>query len=201
MVNKNIKQKKIFLKEESIKKKISEAALNLLKSRSWSKIKMKDIFEKAGIKSNSAFFHVKNKKDILVLIQNYFDNQMYENIQDNATSNKHDKIFDILMTRFELYNKHRTAVIKLFNYIINKPDLLIIFIPITFKFLTNVLELSDISSDGIYGNLKAEGLLIIYLMIFLVWKKDDTSGLEKTMTAVDNYLSRGESFINLFTKK
>ena len=43
MVNKNIKQKKIFLKEESIKKKISEAALNLLKSRSWSKIKMKDI--------------------------------------------------------------------------------------------------------------------------------------------------------------
>ena len=38
-------------------------------------------------------------------------------------------------------------------------------------------------------------------MIFLVWKKDDTSGLEKTMTAVDNYLSRGESFINLFTKK
>ena len=72
---------------------------------------------------------------------------------------------------------------------------------ITFKFLTNVLELSDISSDGIYGNLKAEGLLIIYLMIFLVWKKDDTSGLEKTMTAVDNYLSRGESFINLFTKK
>ena len=142
MVNKNIKQKKIFLKEASIKKKISEAALNLLKSRSWSKIKMKDIFEKAGIKSNSAFLHVKNKKDILVLIQNYFDNQMYENIQDNATSNKHDKIFDILMTRFELYNKHRTAVIKLFNYrIITTPQhLRIATTNIRIRIATNIFQ-------------------------------------------------------------
>ena len=89
----------------------------------------------------------------------------------------------------------------MFNYIIKKPDLVIFFVPLVMKSLTTALEISSVPSDGILGNLKVEGLLIIYVSVFLVWKKDETHGLEKTMAATDNHLNKAEVFINFFGKK
>ena len=52
------------------------------------------------------------------------------------------------------------------------------------------LVTSKISSDGVFGNLKADILLLVYLATLLVWLKDENKDLEKTMVALDSNLSK-----------
>ena len=188
------------LKKDLIKRRLAEATLSLLKINSWQKISMQDIYKKAKINPPNAYAIVKNKKDILLLINNFFDNEVYKSTYKIEGTVIHDKIFEILMVRFEIFNIHRKAVIKLFNYITKKPDLIVFFIPLILNSLNTVLELSKVSPNGLLGKIKVEALLIIYLSVFLVWKKDESSNLEKTMVAIDNYLNKAETFMNLIKK-
>ena len=201
MENKKIKKNNPSLNKKAIKIKLSEAALILLKTKSFSKINIDNICKKSKIDPMIAFSVVKEKKDILYIINDYFDYEAFKDIRKIRSSNTHDQIMESLMIRFDVFNRNRSAVIKIFNYIVRKPDLIIFIIPLIIKSLTIILESSNVSSDGILGNLKVEGLLIIYISIFLIWKKDETPGLEKTMAALNNHLNKAEFFVNLFDNK
>lgn len=201
MENKKKKKNKYSLSTKLIKIKLSEAALLLLKIKPFSKISIKDICKKSKIDHMVAFSVVKEKKDILFIINDYFDYEAFKKIRKVKSSNTHDKILESLMIRFDVFNRHRSAVIKIFNYIAKKPDLIIFFIPLIIKSLTTILESSEVASNGVLGNLKVEGLLIIYISIFLIWKKDETPGLDKTMAALNNHLNKAEYFVNLFNNK
>ena len=183
-----------------IKRKLAKTALQLLKDESWSSLTMKKLFKKSRISQLDAYSVIKEKKDIILLINNYFDIETIKNIKKIENSSKKDKIFESMMLRFEVLNKHRIAVIKLFNQIIKKPDLIIFFSPIILKSLNIILESADTSTDGIIGNLKIEYLVITYIIVFIVWMKDETPELEKTMVALDKHLNRGDYIMN-FVKK
>ena len=105
-------------------------------------------------------------------------------------TNKRDQIFEILMIRFDILNQYRTSIIKLYKYIIRKPDLILFLFPSLIKSMNIILETSKISSDGVFGNLKADILLLVYLATLLVWVKDENKELEKTMVALDSNLSK-----------
>ena len=42
-----------------------------------------------------------------------------------------------------------------------------------------ILESARVSSDRVFGNLKADILLLVYLATFIVWLKDESEDLEK----------------------
>ena len=114
-IKKNIDNKNNFLQN-----KFSKAALKLLKSKSWSQISIQSICKEAKINQYQVYNFAKQKKDILVLINNYFDQKMINSISNIGKSSNHDKIFEILMQRFEILNQHRNSVMKIFKYIIKK---------------------------------------------------------------------------------
>ena len=195
-IKKNIDNKNNFLQN-----KFSKAALKLLKSKSWSQISIQSICKEAKINQYQVYNFAKQKKDILVLINNYFDQKMINSISNIGKSSNHDKIFEILMQRFEILNQHRNSVMKIFKYIIKKPDMIIFLLPEIIKSLNIVLESSEISTEGCLNNLKIEGLLIIYIYVFSIWMKDKTVGLDKTMAALDKSLNNAEIFVNLLNNK
>jgi ubiquinone biosynthesis protein COQ9 len=53
-----------------------------------------------------------------------------------------------------------------------------------------MFKFTKISSTGIIGQMKIKGIFIIYISSFLVWIKDDSPSLEKTMKSLDNYLDQ-----------
>ena len=62
-------------------------------------------------------------------------------------------------------------------------------------------KISNISLKGIKGTLKIKGLCIIYFSSFLIWIKDDTNSLEKTMQSLDQYLDQAGKILNFVEKR
>ena len=60
-----------------------------------------------------------------------------------------------------------------------------------------MLDLAKIKYDKLSGTLKINAFLIIYFSTFLVWIKDDSDSLEKTMTTLDNYLTKADNIIKM----
>ena len=60
-----------------------------------------------------------------------------------------------------------------------------------------MIKYSKISNKGIVGQLKTKGILIIYILTFLVWIKDESSSLEKTMISLDGYLDQAGKIIKI----
>ena len=66
--------------------------------------------------------------------------------------------------------------------------------------MISMSNISHIKIEGIIGNFKIKGLLIIYFSTFLIWIKDESNSLDKTMTALDNYLVRAGNFLSILEK-
>ena len=63
--------------------------------------------------------------------------------------------------------------------------------------MISMAGLAKIPVAGIKGNLKVKGLLAIYFSSFLVWAKDNSESLEKTMTLLDNHLDRAGRLLSI----
>ena len=62
---------------------------------------------------------------------------------------------------------------------------------------SNVAKMAKIPISGLKGNLKIKGLLVIYFLSFLVWTKDNSESLEKTMTSLDNHLDKAGKLLSI----
>ena len=56
---------------------------------------------------------------------------------------------------------------------------------------------ANIDIKGIKGSMMIKGMLIIYFSTFLIWTKDESTSLDKTMISLDKYLKRAEIFLKL----
>jgi len=63
--------------------------------------------------------------------------------------------------------------------------------------MISMADLAKISVLGIKGNLKVKGLLAIYFSSFLVWSKDNSESLEKTMMSLDNHLDKAGKLLSI----
>ena len=175
------------------KKLIAETTLLILKNKSWQNISLQEIRKKSKIKSFDLL--ITKKKNILKIINNYFDLQLSLNSKNIDQSNNKDMLFEIIMMRFDILQIHRKAVLSIFNSLKKNPKDLIFFLKNLIDSIILILSLVKISYEGVIGQIKIKGILIIYISCFIVWIKDDTAGLEKTMTALDNYLDQAGKII------
>ena len=179
----------------SNKKKIATSTLNILKIKTWEKITLREIKKESKIKS----FHklINNKQDILKVINQYFDYSLSLKVSDIDKSNNKDMVFELLMMRFDILQKHRKAIISIFKSFKKKPKELIFLLPNILDSIESMLSHTKISSKNVIDKIMIKGVFIIYLSSFLVWMKDETSSLEKTMIAIDNYLDKAAGIVKV----
>ena len=179
--------------------KIAEITLSLLKTKKWKSLKLKDVRNKLKIKKTFDEKILK-KKDLLININNYFDSLLLKNTQLIENSNSKDMIFETIMLRFDFLQKHRLAILSIFESIKKKPKDLICLFPFFIESMVIMLDIAKIKTNGLIGQVKIKGIFIIYFASFLVWIKDETKSLDKTMTAVDKYLDQAGAIIKYIKK-
>ena len=99
---------------KTIRAKIAQQTLELLITREWKSISINLICRKLKLSKKKISRTIKNKNDLLKNINKYFDDKMLVEVKLVEKSTSQDMIFEIFMLRFDLLNRYRISIIKIF---------------------------------------------------------------------------------------
>ena len=170
---------------------IAKKTLKELEKKSWKEISFKDL------KVNKRISSIKNKTDLLVNINKYFDYLLKNNVSSIENSTSKDMLFEVLMARLDILNNYRSSVKNLISHFISYPYESIKFIPNFLETIIQIATFSNIKINGVAGIPKIKIIFVLYLLILYSWKNDETESLEKTMTNLDKYLTYIEKFVKI----
>ncbi len=171
---------------------LAKKLLKMLEKNSWSQISISKILVDKKIK------YVKNKKELLIIINKYFDFLLTQNLNDLEDSSSKDMLFEVMMARLDNFNSYRVSVKKLIKHFLSHPNDFFLIIPSFIESIILLSTLSKINIDGFKGLFKVKIIFILYFLILYTWNKDETESLEKTMTTLDNYLINLDKYIKFF---
>ena len=94
---------------------IAEKTLLFLSKNSFEKLTVSKIL---SIKKNTS---IKNKNDLLININRYFDFLLKKKLSFLEESSKKDMLFEILMARLDILNIYRKSIKNIFKAITSRP--------------------------------------------------------------------------------
>lgn len=181
-----------------VKKKAVEAALNLAVEQGWSEVSMSAIAVRAGIGLDVLHDYFEDRDDVLCHYGRMVDSAVIGAFQGQELEGEspRERLFDILMERFDVLNDHRDAVLEIMAAYRFDPKKGALALPHVARSMVWMMDLAGLHDDGWRGGVKILGLTALYLDIaFRVWSKDDSPDLTKTMAALDRALNRAEQIV------
>jgi AcrR family transcriptional regulator len=114
---------------------------------------------------------------------------------DMAEESPRERLFDILMRRFELLAPHRPAIRSLMRSACRNPGLALALNGFATRSQAWMLTAAGIDTGGLRGAIRAQGLALLYARVARVWLRDDDPGLARTLAALDRELARGQRWV------
>ncbi len=111
-----------------------------------------------------------------------------------------DRLFDVMMRRYDALKPHREAVRSIVRAARRDPLLALGLAPSVRRSMAAMLEAAGLSSEGISGAVRQNGLLAIHAAVSRVFDGDDSADLSKTMAALDGRLKTAERWAQTFEK-
>jgi len=108
-----------------------------------------------------------------------------------------ERLFDILMQRFEALAPYKAAIRSLARSATRNPGLAFALNGLSVRSQQWMLAAADIGSSGPKGLVRAQGLSMIFSSVARTWLKDEDEGHARTMAALDRALARGQGFARL----
>ena len=103
-----------------------------------------------------------------------------------------DRLFELIMRRFEAMEPHRAAVLAMEQGIDRDPTLLASQHQRHVRCARWVLALAGLEADGMTGQARAQGLGVIIGQARAAWRGDDAGDFARTMASLDRNLRRAE---------
>jgi ubiquinone biosynthesis protein COQ9 len=114
-------------------------------------------------------------------------------LTDAATDGStRERLFDILMRRFDALQAHREGVRALLRALPSDPPTALLLALATHGSMGWMLEGAGVSSAGLRGALRAKGLTAVWLFALRAWDNDVSPDLAATMAALDRALAQAE---------
>ncbi len=103
-----------------------------------------------------------------------------------------ERLFDLVMRRFDVLQQHRDGVLALLRHLPFDPGLALLLSGATLRSMAWLLEAAGVSAQGFRGKLRAQGLVAVWLYTLRAWTDDASPDLSGTMAALDKALDRAE---------
>ena len=175
--------------------RIIAAALRLAETRGWRDLSLGEIAAEAGIPLVEFRKEFQSKGQILAAFSRAIDLAVIEKFPAPGPDVARDRLFDVLLTRFELMQPYKAAIRRIRDDVgLSLGESLAQMRP-ALKSQYWMLAAAGISGEGGTGFLRVQGLLSVYARVFSKWLEDDDPGMARTMAALDRRLRRGESLM------
>lgn len=110
----------------------------------------------------------------------------------DPTQSVRDRLFDLIMRRFEAMEPHRAAVLAMEQGVDRDPMLIASTHQRHVRCAQWILALAGLEADGMTGQARAQGLAVIIGQARAAWRGDDAGDFAKTMASLDKNLRRAE---------
>ena len=180
--------------------KIIDASLKLAEEKGWRSLALPAIAEAAGVSLAELHRHFISKQAILDGFSQRIDGALLEELDDDLELEEpaRDRLFDVLMRRFDLLQPYRPALARITYDQLNDPLALCGSLRQLLQSMRWMLEGARIGTGGLVGAVRVKALVAIYLSVVPVWLRDETADQSKTMAALDARLRRVEGLIDRF---
>jgi AcrR family transcriptional regulator len=175
---------------------VIDAALARIARDGWRRLSLADVAADAGVPLADVLIPFPTKYDLVNAFQDRIDAAMLAGADAHAASgdagiDPRDRLFDLMMERFDALAPHRPAMAEIAKDSLGDPAALR-FLPRMARTMARVLAAAGLDATGPCGLLRAKGLALVYADAFRVWLGDDGADQAKTMAALDKGLRRAE---------
>lgn len=175
---------------------IVDAALRLAAEKPWPEITLIAIAEASGLSLAELARHVAGKTQILEAFARRMDSQLLASLAgDPVEGDAHDRLFDIMLRRFELLAPYKAAIANIAKAPADGPAEWLNLLASVLVTQSWMLAAADVKLSGLTGDVAKLGLAKIAVDTMRIWLKDDDAGLARTMAALDRKLRDGEALM------
>jgi len=171
--------------------RLIDAALALAERQGWRRTGFAEIAAEAGLSLAEAYTLHRGKGAILRAFQRRIDQAALAGIGHQSGDRARERLFDLLMRRFEALKPHRVAVRAILRDSVGHPAAIFGIAGVE-RSMRWMLEGAGISTGGCAGRLLVHLTTTLYLSVLRVFLGDDSEDLGRTMAALDRGLRQGE---------
>jgi AcrR family transcriptional regulator len=182
----------------NVEKKICDVALKLAARRGWSALTLEEIAAAAKIAPAAFRKHFADKNQILPAVVRQIDRHAAAVAgKTSAKSAPHDRLFEIMMARFDALQKERRGILAILTDASRDPALARSIVPAQWRSMQEMLDLARLCPQGLRRIAAAVGLMGVYYRTLCAWKRDETPDMAKTMAALDRALRQAETIAEM----
>ena len=176
--------------------RLVDAALALAARQGWRATSLAAIAAEAGLPLDQAYAACRSKHAILAAFQRRIDRAALAGPAPESDASARDRLFDILMRRFDALQPHRAALRAILRDSIGDPWALL-GAPALLRSMAWMLAAAGISTIGWPGVVRPQLLAGLYLWVLRGFLSDESADLARTMAALDRGLRRAQSFLGI----
>jgi AcrR family transcriptional regulator len=181
---------------------LRRALLDLVETQGWIDLSFAEIAEQAGVPIAEAHRIYPSKTAVLLGLTRAIDERILNSLaSDPLEGSAKDRLFDILMRRFDVLKADRNAYRRLMRQLPATPNAFAALLCQLRRSLSLTLEAAGISASGLKGALHLKGLLAIYVAGLRVFANDESEDLAKTMAEVDKRLGQAERLSEMIHRR
>jgi AcrR family transcriptional regulator len=178
--------------------RILDATLSLAEREGWRKASLGAIAGEAGMPLRQLYGEFRSRAAILSGLMARTDaGVLTETPAAEADESPRDRLFDVLMRRFDALKAQRAALKVIARELGSDPPTALCSAPAFLRSMTWMLEAAGLSSAGIRGRFRVRVLAVLYLCVLRVFVGDNSEDLAKTMAALDRRLRQAEPWLGL----
>ncbi len=179
--------------EPSDRDRIVEAFMALLAEQSFGEIDFTVLASRSGVPLHRCRAAFNSPLGVLAAHMEAIDRAVLAaDDADMAEEPVRERLFDILMRRLEALGPHKAAIRSLARSARGNPPLALALNCMAMRSQAWMLNAAGISTGGIKGALRAQGMACLYADVLRAWMNDDDPGLARTMATLDRALARGQ---------
>lgn len=172
---------------------LRQALLQRVETQGWLDLSFAEIAEQAGVPIAEAHRIYPSKTAILLGLTRAVDERILNGlVAEPLEGSPKDRLFDLLMRRFDVLKADRGAYRRLMRQLPGTPGAFAALLCQLRRSLALTLETAGISASGLKGALRLKGLLAIYLTGLRAFATDESEDLAKTMAEIDKRLGQAE---------
>ena len=166
------------------------AAFSLGASAGWASVSPAAAAREAGLPLEQTRRRFASRLAILLRFGELADAQALSDALDTGPAR--ERLFDVIMRRFDSLQHHRAGVLALLQALPGEPATALTLAAATTASMGWMLEAAGVPSTGLRGALASQGLTGVWLYALRAWRTDESPDLSGTMAALDRALGQTE---------